>query len=179
MFTFTSEILSLRFHDAWEACRAIEVETSWFHNAENFLLLYNSFGQVKTKQIFKCIDCRALSSYEGLRNVALILHLLAFSYLWHSFKYILFPIKGDTKPTITPARPHIVVQLNEPFKLHCQGENRIQWKRERSKLPAANEIDGMLTYSIKKALPSQMGRYICQEEGSKEEASIYVYVKGT
>ncbi|CAI5640169.1 unnamed protein product [Oreochromis niloticus] len=84
---------------------------------------------------------------------------------------------GDTKPTITPARPHIVVQLNEPFKLHCQGENRIQWKRERSKLPAANEIDGMLTYSIKKALPSQMGRYICQEEGSKEEASIYVYVK--
>uniref|UniRef100_I3J4E4 receptor protein-tyrosine kinase n=1 Tax=Oreochromis niloticus TaxID=8128 RepID=I3J4E4_ORENI len=114
---------------------------------------------------------------DSLRNVALILHLLAFSYLWHSFKYILFPIKGDTKPTITPARPHIVVQLNEPFKLHCQGENRIQWKRERSKLPAANEIDGMLTYSIKKALPSQMGRYICQEEGSKEEASIYVYVK--
>uniref|UniRef100_A0A669DD32 receptor protein-tyrosine kinase n=1 Tax=Oreochromis niloticus TaxID=8128 RepID=A0A669DD32_ORENI len=86
-------------------------------------------------------------------------------------------VESDTKPTITPARPHIVVQLNEPFKLHCQGENRIQWKRERSKLPAANEIDGMLTYSIKKALPSQMGRYICQEEGSKEEASIYVYVK--
>uniref|UniRef100_A0AAX7UB36 receptor protein-tyrosine kinase n=1 Tax=Astatotilapia calliptera TaxID=8154 RepID=A0AAX7UB36_ASTCA len=118
-------------------------------------------------------DC----SYEGLRNNALILHFLAFSYPWHSFKYILFPIQGDTKPTITPARPHVVIQLNEPFKLRCQGENRIQWKRERSKLLAANNIDGMLTYSIKKALPTHMGRYICQEEGSKEYASIYVYVK--
>lgn len=61
MFIFTSEILSLSFHDAWEACGAIEVKTSWFHSAENILLLYNSFGQVKTKQISKCIDCRALS----------------------------------------------------------------------------------------------------------------------
>lgn len=154
----------------------------WKHldfSAENILLLYNSFGQVKTKQISKWINCRALSSYEGLRNNALILHFLAFSYPWHSFKYILFPIQGDTKPTITPARPHVVIQLNEPFKLRCQGENRIQWKRERSKLLAANNIDGMLTYSIEKALPTHMGRYICQEEGSKEHASIYVYVKGT
>uniref|UniRef100_A0AAX7UIM3 receptor protein-tyrosine kinase n=1 Tax=Astatotilapia calliptera TaxID=8154 RepID=A0AAX7UIM3_ASTCA len=50
-------------------------------------------------------------------------------------------------------------------------------RSHKSKLLAANNIDGMLTYSIKKALPTHMGRYICQEEGSKEYASIYVYVK--
>ncbi|XP_030583331.1 mast/stem cell growth factor receptor kita isoform X2 [Archocentrus centrarchus] len=84
---------------------------------------------------------------------------------------------GDTKPTITPAASHLVVQLNEPFKLHCQGENRTQWKRERSKALVAKEINGMWTFEIPRAQPTHMGRYICQEEGSKEQASIYVYVK--
>ncbi|XP_028259544.1 mast/stem cell growth factor receptor kita isoform X2 [Parambassis ranga] len=85
---------------------------------------------------------------------------------------------GNTKPTITPAEPYLVVQLNEPFDLRCQGENTMQWRREdRGRPQKAKEINGMWTLHIPRALPLHMGRYICQEESSKQQTSIYVYVK--
>lgn len=85
---------------------------------------------------------------------------------------------GNTKPIITPVEPYLVVQLNEPFDLRCQGESRTQWRREdRPKPQKAKEINGMWTLHFPRALPLHMGRFICQEEGSKEQASIYVYVK--
>ncbi|XP_069555352.1 mast/stem cell growth factor receptor kita isoform X2 [Brachyistius frenatus] len=85
---------------------------------------------------------------------------------------------GNTKPTITPGEPYLVVQLNRPFDLRCQGETKTQWRREdRLKTLRAKDIDGMWTFHISKALPLHMGRYICLEEGSEEQASIYVYVK--
>ncbi|XP_069006796.1 mast/stem cell growth factor receptor kita isoform X2 [Embiotoca jacksoni] len=85
---------------------------------------------------------------------------------------------GSTKPTITPGEPYLVVQLNRPFDLRCHGETKTQWRREdRPKTLRAKDIDGMWTFHISKALPLHMGRYICLEEGSEEQASIYVYVK--
>ncbi|KAM7410382.1 hypothetical protein PAMA_001700 [Pampus argenteus] len=85
---------------------------------------------------------------------------------------------GNTKPTIIPAGPHLVVQLNAPFELHCQGEKDMQWQREdRPKVRGERKTVGMSTLRINRAQPLNMGRYICLEESSRENASIYVFVK--
>ncbi|XP_020499429.2 mast/stem cell growth factor receptor kita isoform X2 [Labrus bergylta] len=85
---------------------------------------------------------------------------------------------GDTKPTITPADPHIVVVLNKPFELRCQGEKAMQWQREdRPRVRGEKKIDGMSTLHVSRAQPVHMGRYICLEESSQEQTSIYVYIK--
>ncbi|XP_029285443.1 mast/stem cell growth factor receptor kita [Cottoperca gobio] len=85
---------------------------------------------------------------------------------------------GNTKPTITPGVPHLVVSLNAPFELRCQGEKEMQWLREdRPKVRGEKKVAGMSTLRIPRAQPVHMGRYICLEESSKEQTSIYVYVK--
>lgn len=89
------------------------------------------------------------------------------------------PIAGNTKPTITPAGPHIVVSLGAPLELRCQGVKAMQWQREeRPKVRGEKKVDGMSTLHIPRAQPLHMGRYICLEESSQETASVYVYVKG-
>ncbi|XP_070817087.1 mast/stem cell growth factor receptor kita isoform X2 [Chaetodon trifascialis] len=85
---------------------------------------------------------------------------------------------ANTKPTITPTGPHIVISLNAPFELRCQGVKAMQWQREeRPKVRGEKRVDGMSMLHIPRAQPVHMGRYICLEESSQEKASIYVYVK--
>ncbi|CAJ1059987.1 mast/stem cell growth factor receptor Kit isoform X2 [Xyrichtys novacula] len=85
---------------------------------------------------------------------------------------------GDTKPTITPADSHIIVMLSQPFELRCQGEKAMQWQREdRLRVRGEKKSDGMSILHIPKAQPVHMGRFICLEESSGEQTSIYVYVK--
>lgn len=85
---------------------------------------------------------------------------------------------GNTKPTITPAGPHLVIPLYAPFELRCQGEKEMQWQREdRLKVRGEKKVTGMSTLRIPKAQPVHMGRYICVEESTKEQTSIYIYVK--
>ncbi|XP_013873207.1 mast/stem cell growth factor receptor kita [Austrofundulus limnaeus] len=85
---------------------------------------------------------------------------------------------GNTKPRIIPDSPYLVVPLNQPFDLRCQSDSLGQWRREnRTKLLSAKQIDGMWTLRFPKAQPHLMGRFICQDVISKEQASIYVYVK--
>lgn len=92
-------------------------------------------------------------------------------------KSFVFP--GDTKPTITPTGTYVVVSLNAPLELQCQGEKAMQWQRdERPKVRGEKKVDGKSTLYFPKAHPAHMGRYICLEETSQERASIYVYVKG-
>ncbi|XP_041646532.1 mast/stem cell growth factor receptor kita [Cheilinus undulatus] len=101
-------------------------------------------------------------------------------YLWILLSVFLqFTFRpGDSKPTITPADPHIVVMLNKPFELRCQGEKAMQWQREdRLKVRGEKKIDGMSTLHIPRAQVVHMGRYICLEESSGTSTSIYVYVK--
>lgn len=91
-----------------------------------------------------------------------------------------YPIVGNTKPTIAPSGSHIVVSVNAPFELRCQGVKAMQWQREeRPKVRGEKKTDGMSILHIPRAQPVHMGRYICLEESSMEQASIYVYVKGT
>ncbi|XP_077964962.1 mast/stem cell growth factor receptor kita isoform X2 [Gasterosteus aculeatus] len=85
---------------------------------------------------------------------------------------------GDTKPTVSPAGPHLVVPLNAPFELRCHGDTETQWQREdRPKVRGEKRVAGTSTLRIAKAQPVHMGRYICLEESTKERSSIYVYVK--
>ncbi|XP_037326310.2 mast/stem cell growth factor receptor kita isoform X2 [Pungitius pungitius] len=85
---------------------------------------------------------------------------------------------GNTKPTVAPAGPYLVVPLNAPIELRCHGDKEVQWQREdRPKVRGEKRVAGMSTLHIPKALPFHMGRYICLEESSKERSSIYIYVK--
>ncbi|XP_011492912.1 mast/stem cell growth factor receptor Kit isoform X2 [Oryzias latipes] len=93
------------------------------------------------------------------------------------FLQFTFP-SGNTKPTIIPAKPQLVVELNQEFELQCWSDNKTHWRREeRTKPLRASQINGKLTLAFQKADPASMGRYICVDEGTKEQASIYVFVK--
>lgn len=85
---------------------------------------------------------------------------------------------GNTRPTITPVGPHLVVPLAAPFELRCQGEKEMQWQREdRLKVRGEKKVAGMSTLRISRAQPVHMGRYICLEESTREKTSIYIFVK--
>ncbi|KAF3691194.1 Mast/stem cell growth factor receptor Kit [Channa argus] len=86
---------------------------------------------------------------------------------------------GNSKPTITPtAQGHLVVDLNKPLELHCKGEKEMEWLREHQrKVRGEKKVDGMSTFTITKAQPVHMGRYICLEKSSGEQTSIYIYVR--
>uniref|UniRef100_A0A4W6CI82 Mast/stem cell growth factor receptor n=1 Tax=Lates calcarifer TaxID=8187 RepID=A0A4W6CI82_LATCA len=88
---------------------------------------------------------------------------------------------SNTKPTITPIEHgRLVIDLNKPFNLHCHGEKEMQWQREdrpNVKLRGEKKIDGMSTLHVTRAQPLHMGRYICLEKSSGEQASIYIYVR--
>ncbi|KAG7514479.1 mast/stem cell growth factor receptor Kit isoform X1 [Solea senegalensis] len=96
------------------------------------------------------------------------------------FMYLIFR-PGNTKPTITPIdQDHLVIDLNQRFELLCRGEREIQWMREdrpNVKLREEKKTNGMSTLQIAKAHPGHMGRYICLEKSSGEQASIYVYIR--
>ncbi|KAM9479338.1 mast/stem cell growth factor receptor Kit-like isoform 4-T4 [Salvelinus alpinus] len=85
---------------------------------------------------------------------------------------------GSARPTITPRGLHLVIPLNIPFSLLCQGDQVVQWKREdRPKLRGEERTNGSSVLNIPRAQPGHMGRYICLEERTGEQSSIYVYVK--
>ncbi|KAF6733109.1 Mast/stem cell growth factor receptor Kit [Oryzias melastigma] len=93
------------------------------------------------------------------------------------FLQLTFP-SGNTKPSIIPATSQLVVQFNKAFELHCLSDNKTYWRREeRPKPMRAKQTNGKLTVLVPRAFPSSMGRYICVDEGTKEQASIYVFVK--
>lgn len=103
-----------------------------------------------------------------------------FWYVRYAVEFSLYPITGNTKPTIDPDDLYIVVTLNTAFQLHCQGVKEMQWQREDGlKVRGERKVDGMSTLRIPRAQPIHMGRYICLEESSKQNASIYVFVKGS
>uniref|UniRef100_A0A8C5E241 receptor protein-tyrosine kinase n=1 Tax=Gouania willdenowi TaxID=441366 RepID=A0A8C5E241_GOUWI len=99
-------------------------------------------------------------------------------HLFFSRSYIRCLLLGNAKPIITPARPYLVVALDAPFSLECQSEDSTEWKQEERPKPLTTKaIHGIRTLHIPKALPRHIGRYICEEKDSKEQASIYIYVK--
>uniref|UniRef100_A0A6Q2XQY4 receptor protein-tyrosine kinase n=1 Tax=Esox lucius TaxID=8010 RepID=A0A6Q2XQY4_ESOLU len=85
---------------------------------------------------------------------------------------------GRSRPTITPGNPHLVIPMNSPLSLICKGDRVVRWHREdRPKLRGEVRSNGLAELKIPKAMPVHMGRYICLEESSGQQNSVYVYVK--
>ncbi|XP_043984200.1 mast/stem cell growth factor receptor kita isoform X4 [Gambusia affinis] len=85
---------------------------------------------------------------------------------------------GNAKPTIIPNQTQLVVPLNHPLDLRCKSENKTQWWRENRQRPLKTmQIDGMRRVFHLKALSFHSGRYLCRDDKSSEEASIFVFVK--
>ncbi|PWA14487.1 hypothetical protein CCH79_00011186, partial [Gambusia affinis] len=84
----------------------------------------------------------------------------------------------NAKPTIIPNQTQLVVPLNHPLDLRCKSENKTQWWRENRQRPLKTmQIDGMRRVFHLKALSFHSGRYLCRDDKSSEEASIFVFVK--
>ena len=89
-------------------------------------------------------------------------------------------LAGSPRPSIVPSWPHLVIPLNGPVTLRCLGQQTVQWLREdKLKVRGEQRSAGLSVLHIHRAQPVHMGRYICLEEGSGEQSSVYVYVKGT
>ncbi|XP_030228746.1 mast/stem cell growth factor receptor kita isoform X2 [Gadus morhua] len=85
---------------------------------------------------------------------------------------------GRPRPTIAPGGAHLVVPLNSPLSLRCSGQRVVQWRREAgSRVRGEVRTPGMSVLHVPRATAVQMGRYVCLEESTGEQASIYVYVK--
>ncbi|XP_056132797.1 mast/stem cell growth factor receptor kita [Lampris incognitus] len=85
---------------------------------------------------------------------------------------------GNTRPSITPSGPHLVILINTPLSLRCQGEQVVLWQREdKLKVRREERSNGVSILHIPRAQPVHMGRYICLEERSGEQTSVYIYVK--
>uniref|UniRef100_A0A8C5A5G2 receptor protein-tyrosine kinase n=1 Tax=Gadus morhua TaxID=8049 RepID=A0A8C5A5G2_GADMO len=68
--------------------------------------------------------------------------------------------------------------LNSPLSLRCSGQRVVQWRREAgSRVRGEVRTPGMSVLHVPRATAVQMGRYVCLEESTGEQASIYVYVK--
>uniref|UniRef100_A0A665U5J4 receptor protein-tyrosine kinase n=1 Tax=Echeneis naucrates TaxID=173247 RepID=A0A665U5J4_ECHNA len=98
-----------------------------------------------------------------------------------AIEYPFYSVTGNAKPTIdNNGQGHVVVDLNGPIELTCRGDKEVQWHREgrpNSKQRGEKKTDGMSKLHIPKAQPVHMGRYICLEKSSGEQASIYIYVR--
>ncbi|KAL1022593.1 hypothetical protein UPYG_G00029670 [Umbra pygmaea] len=86
---------------------------------------------------------------------------------------------GRSRPTITPGgNPHLVIPMNAPLSLRCQGDRVVRWQREdRPKLRGEVRSNGLAQLNIAKAQPMHIGRYTCLEESSGQQDSVYIYVK--
>uniref|UniRef100_A0A3B4BNJ8 Immunoglobulin domain-containing protein n=1 Tax=Periophthalmus magnuspinnatus TaxID=409849 RepID=A0A3B4BNJ8_9GOBI len=84
---------------------------------------------------------------------------------------------GDTKPSITPATSNLVIHSHLTLGTYL-GDKVMHWKRDgRSKMRNEVRVDGMSTVHFQRALISHTGRYICSEELSGLQTSIYVFVR--
>lgn len=101
-------------------------------------------------------------------------------YLWILLSAVFLQLTfhpGNAEPTVAPAGPHLVVALGDPFDLRCRGDGEMQWQREgRPKVRGERKSDGLSTLHVSRAQPVHMGRYICLEKKSGQQAYIYVYV---
>ncbi|XP_048873959.1 mast/stem cell growth factor receptor kita isoform X1 [Brienomyrus brachyistius] len=89
-------------------------------------------------------------------------------------------IPGETRLRIEPGGPQLVVSFNDPLQLDCWDEGDVQWLREdryNKTMKGVEKTEGRVTFKISKAQVQHMGRYMCENRESREQASIYVFVK--
>ncbi|XP_063057403.1 mast/stem cell growth factor receptor kita isoform X2 [Engraulis encrasicolus] len=88
---------------------------------------------------------------------------------------------GSSSLTIAPDGPRLVVPLNGPLRLQCQGDGGpVQWVREDrpGRRVRGEERKGRTaTVHISRVGITNMGPYACQDLATGESKAIYVFVK--
>ncbi|KAM6971765.1 KIT proto-oncogene, receptor tyrosine kinase b [Aplochiton taeniatus] len=107
------------------------------------------------------------------------------------------PHAGRSKPVISPGGPHVVVPRGRRLELRCHDDagagggadgsgaapqGAVRWQRGRARRleGEATEEGGTVAYvKVASAQANHMGRYVCVNNGTLKQSSIYVYVKDT
>ncbi|KAF3687595.1 Mast/stem cell growth factor receptor kita [Channa argus] len=101
------------------------------------------------------------------------------------YHFIFLPLTVWCKPFISPGGPHIVIPLRGKLELHCHDNAttsgtppRLRWQRERARrLEGEMEEGGVASVKVSAVQAYHMGRYMCVNNNTLEQSSIYVYVK--
>lgn len=91
-----------------------------------------------------------------------------------------------SEPLISPGGPHIVVPKKGKLELRCYDNAttsgappRLRWYRDKSRKLDGEVQEGNVAFvRLSAAQLNHMGRYICVNNITLEQSSIYVYVKG-
>ncbi|XP_014899299.1 KIT proto-oncogene, receptor tyrosine kinase b isoform X1 [Poecilia latipinna] len=99
--------------------------------------------------------------------------------------FIFLPITAWSKPVIFPSEPHIVVPKKGKLQLRCHDNATasgapflLRWQREKNrKLEGEVEEGKVASLSLSGVQAQQMGWYVCVNNNTQENSSIFVYVK--
>uniref|UniRef100_A0AAX7TUA6 receptor protein-tyrosine kinase n=1 Tax=Astatotilapia calliptera TaxID=8154 RepID=A0AAX7TUA6_ASTCA len=99
--------------------------------------------------------------------------------------FILLPLTVWSEPLISPGGPHIVVPKKGKLELRCYDNAttsgappRLRWYRDKSRKLDGEVQEGNVAFvRLSAAQLNHMGRYICVNNITLEQSSIYVYVK--
>uniref|UniRef100_W5NA01 Mast/stem cell growth factor receptor n=1 Tax=Lepisosteus oculatus TaxID=7918 RepID=W5NA01_LEPOC len=86
-----------------------------------------------------------------------------------------------TEPVITPNLSYMVLLKGGSFTLQCRDNSSVKWSLERDvgykkDLKSENK-DGSYYLTISYAKPDVMGRYVCINEQTLAQSSVYIFVK--
>uniref|UniRef100_A0A669EHL0 receptor protein-tyrosine kinase n=1 Tax=Oreochromis niloticus TaxID=8128 RepID=A0A669EHL0_ORENI len=99
--------------------------------------------------------------------------------------FILLPLTVWSEPLISPSGPHIVVPKRGKLELRCYDNAttsgappRLRWYRDKSRKLDGEVQEGNVAFvKLSATQLNHMGRYICVNNITLEQSSIYVYVK--
>ncbi|KAL4635446.1 mast/stem cell growth factor receptor Kit isoform X1 [Arapaima gigas] len=88
-------------------------------------------------------------------------------------------VLGETKLLIFPSGAQLVVPIHSSFTLRCEDDSAVRWKvpEHNTKLFMVDQKGGEAVLIVHKAQPLHMRRYVCENEKTQEQSSIYVFVK--
>ncbi|KAK7166463.1 hypothetical protein R3I93_006285 [Phoxinus phoxinus] len=97
---------------------------------------------------------------------------------------LLFALPGGWfKPVITPDAPDLVIPKGGQLELRCHDDaeasmGMVQWQREKGrKIDGELKEDGASVILLTSTQMQHLGRYTCENTQTRENSSIYVYVK--
>ncbi|XP_068606741.1 KIT proto-oncogene, receptor tyrosine kinase b [Brachionichthys hirsutus] len=99
--------------------------------------------------------------------------------------YLVLPLTVWCEPVISPSGPHVVVPKRGKLELRCHDNattpgapSPLRWQRERTRR-LEEEVDeaGVAYVKVSAAQAYHMGRYVCVNNATLRNSSIYVYVK--
>ncbi|KAM9314826.1 KIT proto-oncogene, receptor tyrosine kinase b [Pholidichthys leucotaenia] len=102
-----------------------------------------------------------------------------------AWSFILLPLTAWSELVISPSGPHVVVPKDGKLELHCYDDATtaepppsLRWLRVKSRsLEGKMEEGRVATVKVSAAQTKHMGLYVCVNNSTQEQSSVYVYVK--